>query len=379
ANQAMYNVIFFNAAPFRAPARQRNTTAEYLKTALAAYDAALRYAPGNTAARREREMVLLACAFRDDPSQLTELTTTLRPHLPLTCAYAEEWQANGQRPLFTHAELETASPSDLRSMGLLALLWGDPETVIDTWTRLSIETADPIVEASLGNIYLALDEPALAYPRLLSAHRAYPEAANLTAYLADAAARCGDIEQATQLLADVERQGNISDNALPVERVRMLCLLSQGRVDDAVELYDTARLGNYNPVATAQLAAYFERSGDDHSALRILADRLQAHAAREQATAAKFVRLMEAWWARMAPIDRKRLQELAAASAPVTDPELPRLLDVYARTRRQLEKYPKPHPLGLRAGWDKLAYPVSAAALASARDELSALAGHSPP
>ena len=86
---------------------------------------------------------------------------------------------------------KSAKMALFRSLGLLNMLCGDIATTMRVWSYLGPVEADPLIEALLGVMYLALDKPELAYPRLLSSYREYPESGVLCAYLADAALQCG--------------------------------------------------------------------------------------------------------------------------------------------------------------------------------------------
>ncbi len=377
-NHAVYNIIFWNmpvnrTRDIRERAGMEGLSPDVQEEALAEYGAALRLSPSNDTVRLERAVLLLADALADNSDRVLELTASLADDIPLTCSYAETSHLDGLIPQFGLSELQAADAADLRCLGLLAMLRGNLETTLDAWPCLQLEEADPLVEASLGNIYLALDEPELAYPRLLSAHRAFPRTGALAVYLADAAVRCGDVGQARLLLgraADLE----LEDNSFPVERVRMLCLLAEGDIESAMDLYDQTDLERYNPIATVQLAAHFERSGDDLTALRVLAGRLQTEPRKEQATPVKFARLMEAWWSDLPEQEQTDLSR-DAVGADTEDPEsFMSLLRSYTVAIASLTQYGEPHPLATRARWTQLARPVDAERLAAARTDLLGLA-----
>lgn len=372
-NHAMYNIIFFNA-PDRRDAKRPRMSAGGLDTVLAEYKAALRLAPRDVVVRLEHDIVLLAHSWDRDPDQFFRITNARRNKLPLTCAYAEHLRAHQERLAFTPARLEQASATDLRALGFMSLLRGDPETTIDAWTRFELGATDPLIDASLGNIYLALDLPELAYPRLLSAHRAYPQAGNVTAYLADAAARAGDWIQARRLIEIAAQQEGVTDNSRPLMRLQMLCLLSENKEAEALELYRDTELYGCNPVATVQLAEYFERRGQEVKALHVLGDRLKLDRNAGYATAVKFQRLMEFWWSRLTTEERNRNVELLAQSKWGNSSEFAALLATYMDSVQWLKGFPDPHTVTERAGWWRLVHPTTPESLRAARVELRGLA-----
>ncbi len=341
------------------------------EAALGEYDAALSYGTDVEAIWNERQLLLLALALTRNSERVLELAASLPESARITRRYAKSWYREQTVPEFRDEELDQAARQDLRSLGLLAYLCGNLETTIEAWSRLRLETADPLLEATLGNIYLALDEPQLAYPRLQSAHRAFPEAAVLMVYLADAAVRCGDVRQA-RLLLEQARGLEIrdEDDFSPHRRVEMMCLLAEGNIEGAFTVYEdeAANLFGSNPVAGMQLANFLEQAGDELGALRVLAGRLAD--SPDQTTPQKYARLMEAWWSRLPRHEREQLVQPAEAREPSVEAEFASLLANYKTALERLATYPDWHPLAQRANWTRLATPTDAEALATAREEL---------
>lgn len=156
------------------------------------------------------------------------------------------------------------STAEARALGLIAFHVGDYGTALEAWGRFDREAdADPVVEALLGELYLMMGEPALAYPRLRAAFDAFPGTRSLNAGLAEAAARVGDFARAERLieraleLPDADRFGRLT-------RVKGLILESRGELDDALGLYESlAGVADYrgNPVFVDQHADLLWRMG----------------------------------------------------------------------------------------------------------------------
>ncbi|MFO0840175.1 MAG: kelch repeat-containing protein [Phycisphaerae bacterium] len=125
-------------------------------------------------------------------------------------------------PPIDDAALAAASAEDLRCLGLLAFLCHDVVAAIDVWSRLNlIANPDPLIEASLGELFLCTEQPSRAYPRLLSACRAYRDVGFLWVNLADAAVQIGGREyaaEARRILDDARGMPRL-DAMLSLERV----------------------------------------------------------------------------------------------------------------------------------------------------------------
>jgi len=199
ANNAIYNVLIFVGRNWSPEKLKPTPDNEATVLARAEYSAALRLADVVRVAS-ELAMLELSHCIKNAPDQVESILASLPGETPMTDRYARGLIEQRADWAFLQEEFLTASPLDLRCLGLLGWHLGDLNSMINLLTRLPLIEPDPFVEALLGNIYLALDEPELAYPRLLSAYRAYPESASLATYVADAAARCGDVDQARFLL-----------------------------------------------------------------------------------------------------------------------------------------------------------------------------------
>jgi serine/threonine protein kinase len=332
-NVGITSLLFFNTASDWRRARRAEINPEMAEAALGEYDTALSYGTDRPEIRLERQLLLIAEALSRNSERVLELAATLPDSAPITRRFVEGWYREQGLPELRDRELDQAEWLDLRSLGLLAYLCGDPSTTIEAWSRLRLEAADPLLEATLGNIYLALDEPQLAYPRLQSAQRAFPE---------------------------------------PERRVEMMCLFADGDVAGAFDIYKDAEFERINPVAVLQLANFLEETGDELGALKVLAGRV-ASGALEQTTPQKFARLMESWWSRLPPREREQLTHPAEASEPEGEVDFALLLKHYKTALELLATHPDPHPLSQRAKWTRLAVPADAEALATSQRELLTL------
>ncbi|MBK8233189.1 MAG: protein kinase [Candidatus Eisenbacteria bacterium] len=180
-----------------------------LSEALANYDAALRWAPLRAEIREERDTVVAALG---GPARLIE-----------TQSASADWH---------------------RRMGLLSFLRGQVESARKHWgqfesLRKPNAEADPLVDAALGVLYLAREEPARAYPRLREACRLFPDVGFLTMYLADAACKCGDLDVAERLLQLASSLPEGDPNG-GWDRVRAELYAAQGRDAEAEASYRLA-------------------------------------------------------------------------------------------------------------------------------------------
>ncbi|MCB9849581.1 MAG: protein kinase [Phycisphaerales bacterium] len=366
SNNVIYSVIFYNDSKARSLAHKKLIDESMLKEALKCYRSAARFARGDTVVLDEYHTVQMALAPAGNAHKKS-VPDDVQLRLPLTYAYAQSWESP---VMFTGKQLDAAERPDLRALGLLALLWGNVELTINAWTRINNESADPLVEALLGNIYLAMNRPELAYPRLLSAHRALPDSTNITVYLADAAARCGDTQQARHLLRTASEQDGLSDKTFPIERIEMCCLLDEGKADEALRIYEDTKV-LANPVASMQLARYFDRQGDVRTAVDVLAKRAFT---MDQTNMQAYCQLLESWWSRLSHKDREPLTAQARASDADPMTGFGNWLRCYARDKRHLQRFPSPHPLQAQSNWNNLQSLVSAQAMQLAGEELNQLA-----
>jgi hypothetical protein len=204
------------------------------------------------------------------------------------CAYARHWAESGDFPRLAPTVFENASAPELRALGLLAYLCGDINTALQSWTQLDLGTdPDPLVEASLGQLYLLLDQPARAYPRLRNAFRAFPNAGFLCVSLADAALQRGDLAKA---------------QTLGLQRVEADLYAATGRDEQAIAIWTSAPLAQ--AVAQCRYAQYLEAHGDLAGATRAYA--YAGGAGRYRRAWDGFRRVAPRWWAGLTDAERWR-------------------------------------------------------------------------
>ncbi len=243
--------------------------------ALAEYDTALGLAPDDVALRRERETVACARALGDDVAR--------------------------------------AEPTDRRALGLLAYLRGDAGLCSRAWEGLDLGSpADPLIDAALGELHLQRDEPALAYPRLEAAARAFPASGFVRVQLAAAALRCGDVERAGRLL-DAAQELDGHDRFDSLTAVRAEWHAARGEVAEAKRLFEWMRQHHKVPAVRARYAQWLaERQGDYVAALTVLGEAIE-HQPRLESFRRHDVEFVERWWSGLDVNGKRRwLTELAA-------------------------------------------------------------------
>lgn len=189
---------------------------DHIRQAVADYDQALLRMP-DPAVKRERDVSELAAELLEAQrgefsrllaAELADPTATMGDSLgPEVRAAALQWlrsQTMVRPPVI--ASQVSASPSDERSIGLLACLLGDLRSCEAAWSRLDPDTADlPLVDAGLGLLFEADGRPELALPCLLRAAAGFPAAGRLAVALADTALRLGDAGLARRSLDRARR------------------------------------------------------------------------------------------------------------------------------------------------------------------------------
>lgn len=265
----VWNVTFYMGRNVLSREKQPNADGKTLRAALADYDRARRFRPGNGDTQQERDTVWLALTITESPGTKPSIPDRLWQAAPVTSRYATEWCQRGRIPELTDDELDAAGESDLRCLGLLTMLALEMPDALRAWSRLRDLEADPLIEALFGVLHLSVEQPERAYPRLLSAYRRYPECGFLCGYLADAALDCGDTPMAGALLAQAEALEN-HDSVLGMARVQLRYYLATGQDDRAEALIATQPLLEHNPVAAVQFARHRFAQGGELEALEIL-------------------------------------------------------------------------------------------------------------
>ncbi len=255
-NDTIFATVYWHQPKGRMVGR----TDDYLQEPLAHYHTALYLQPTNGAVRLERDIVQLARELSAHPERRPELPARIATQVPLTAACASAWTPATGLPRLAVRQVEGASAIDLRCLGLLAYLCADIETALQAWSQMDLQAdPDPLVEASLGQLCLLLEQPARAYPRLRNAFRAFPEAGFLCVSLADAALQCGDVTKAEQLL-DRARQMSGLDPTLGLARVQADLYAATGRDELAIALWSDPR--NAQAVSQCHYGQYLEAHGN---------------------------------------------------------------------------------------------------------------------
>jgi tetratricopeptide (TPR) repeat protein len=155
----------------------------------------------------------------------------------LTARYALDLAHTGTGS-WTPELVAQTTRTDRRTLGLLAILLEQADLAVRAWQDVSIGyPVDPLADGALGMLHLARGEWELAYPRLLAAYTAFPEAGFLCSRLAEASLHTGKLEQTEQLLeraATLERH----DTFESLLRVRAGLLAEQGKDEEARALYE---------------------------------------------------------------------------------------------------------------------------------------------
>ncbi|MFG0260028.1 MAG: tetratricopeptide repeat protein, partial [Phycisphaerales bacterium JB041] len=133
--------------------------------------------------------------------------------------------------------IETAPTADLRDGGLVLMLLEQFTAAVSVLQEHETRvTNDPLMEAMLGELYLALEKPELAYPRVRAGYDAFPGSRMITLSLAEAAVGVGDLARAELLLNEAERMPN-PDRLSRLGRVRAMYLAAAGREQEAHDAF----------------------------------------------------------------------------------------------------------------------------------------------
>ncbi|MBI1853985.1 MAG: protein kinase [Planctomycetes bacterium] len=277
-----------------------------LVEALADYGAALRLSPFDAALRLEQDSVRLANALLAGSTQANDLARDLEGRAPFAAHFAASRLGEDSGTGFGAERLAAADNTDLRCLGLIAMLVGDVDVALDAWSRFDAKgDSDPLVLAALGKLYLARSSPAQAYPRLEKAVQAFPDVGFLCVDLADAALQCGDFEK-SELLLERARHMKTLDPERGLERVEADLFAATGRGDAAVEQYSRLVHLFDNPIARIHLARLLESRGELTEALAELEDSLDRGWASESVRTS-LVQLADRWWAALPGDERSRL------------------------------------------------------------------------
>lgn len=271
--------------------------ASRVSMALNHYAEVVELAPEERRFSRERDTVCLAACLVGAKPEGIELEPLLRRIGGETARQARHWR---QRRCFDlgREELERLPLEDRRTLGLLAFLCRDPDLCSRAWKPLCDTRApDPLIAASLGQLYLALDLPQLALPLLRDAWQVFGDAGVLLVDLAEAAMRCGDLPAAESAL----RRARSAPHPAPAEgreRVEARLHAMRGELEAAASLYSDLLKRHTGPTLRFEYALFLELQGLRAEALEILTALAASypHVAKFSETLA---RQAEQWWQTM--------------------------------------------------------------------------------
>lgn len=312
--------------------------------ALSEYDAALRLDPSLNEIRLERATVALAAAISQDPSAAPDISPELRRAARLTCDYALNWHKHRAIPDLSDDVLDRAERMELRCLGLLAVLCGEPRDGLRAWSRIGDFESDPLVESLLGVLFLANEQPQRAYPRLLSAYREFPDLGYLCTYLADAAISVGDTALAGRLIERAKALDQL-DPLEALHRVRLKYCLAT-RQDEAAAMVFSEPTIHINPLTWIMYARHLFDAGNRRPALALLAE-LCGESAPQRSVPAPAIRalleLTQRWWTELDDASQIEVLANALAESPESLESLVRVLTAYdacVRRARQFHRQP---------------------------------------
>lgn len=354
----IFNETYGGSPPRGRTDRVVDVEVAQIDDAIRRYDLAARLPVRRSESERiERRVVRVARDLRVNGTG--SIPADLRERIPLTSAYVNRFCDHPvEFPVVDREALRGASALDLRSLGLVGILVGDYQIVLGAWPLLDTEgTEDPMVESALGYMYLMLDRPELAYPRLRSAAAALPDVGFVHALVADAAVRVGDYDRAERILEGCEGMDQ-HDPEGALDRVWIDLLVATGRTDEAEARWAGAR-GRGNPLSAERIARSRESRGDRAGAVRVAAcfpnrenwreasGRLHMGLMpRTYAFEVFLIRVCDVWWGALNPAERTAFID-AARSADTYERYL---LERYATARRRLADWPTRTPLVLPGG-----------------------------
>lgn len=269
-----------------------------LSEASSCYARAKALAPKNELVNLESEILSWALFSHQNPGSFPQVSPILRQLCPNTVNFL----LRSRKDTASTLALKAMSQPDRYALGLYAYLTADFETCVNAWAGLDLSARpSPLVDAVIGEFFLALQRPARAFPRLLSAARALPRAGHLLADAADAACGMGDFEVAEQLMVEAEavkRQGPFQTLA----RVHTDLLVAQGEFKEALALYQKHKFAG--PGAQTRHAVLLHRLGRHAEAVEIEL-RLAASAPRLSACHTLLREGARLWWDALDPAERQ--------------------------------------------------------------------------
>ncbi len=244
--------------------------------AIRAYERLFLHRISSTDVQLEHAAVQLALRLSQSAGAITDVAEHLRRHAPLTVRYATDWSAQPEAPpRLSETDLESAAQRDLRCLGLLAFLCRDVLTSLDAWKRLDlVASPDPLVEASLGQLYLAMQRPDLAYPHAVMAFRHFGDVGFLCLNVADAAVQLGELDLGRQML---DRAATLAmhDRSFSDRRIWADYYTAIGEDQRAEDLYQFFVRERKAPTARDHYAKFLIKRGRLREAVEVYAGLLR--------------------------------------------------------------------------------------------------------
>lgn len=288
--------IFWAGAP-----RPQSMPDTALQAAIAEYARALRWSPFNDELRLEYETVKLAFDLGKPPYR-AQPSASLIERAPVTARYGAQAADDPQGAAVKASD--TNDPVDLRHLGLLAFLRGDMITCNDAWTRLNlVDHPDPLVDASLGELYLATEQPERAYRYLARAYEtAFADVGFICVDYAEAAIHVRDYAAAEWLLRKASGLSRL-DPFGSLQRVEATLEAANGDPGRAVDMFESLVRTTTGLRARQTYGRFLMRQGQLREAVSVYSDlvvmRPMGRRYREQ-----FVSAADSWWESLHAVQR---------------------------------------------------------------------------
>ncbi len=272
-----------------------------LEAAIAEYARALWWSPFDDELRLEYETVQLAHDLGKFPSQ-AQPAALLQERAPVTARYAAQMASHSQ--IENVRASETTDPVDLRHLGLLAFLRGDMITCNDAWTRLNpVDHPDPLVDASLGELYLATGQPDRAYRYLARAYeRAFADVGFICVDTAEAAIHVRDYPVAEWLIQKARGLSRL-DPFGSLQRVEATYEAANGDPERAVEMFESVLRATTGLRARQAYGRLLVRQGQLREAVSVYSDLVVM-----RPTGLRYRQLLvgaaDSWWESLDPGER---------------------------------------------------------------------------
>jgi serine/threonine protein kinase len=255
---------------------------------------------------REQDVVRLALAVARRSVDPELLARRSQIELQLTTSVARGWAVSGEREPVGADELQRALPADRDALGLLGFLLYDSPLAQQCWSERSVD-AEPnaLVDAALGEIYLAEGRHARALARLDSAMRIAPRSRFLCGEYADCLIRIGELVDADKYLRrETALEGEDAyENAA---RVRADWYVAKGDLEEARKRYADLLLRHSGERLEGNYARLLARLGDHATELHMRAAQICSRPHRPSLHR-ELLDTAEEWWCALGK--RRRWEE----------------------------------------------------------------------